>query len=92
MAPAEKTQALSSAQRLLAWLPAAAFLFLVTVTRIALGYASQESFRVYTQAVRLWWSGADPYPPGIHGFLYLPTTIVLFTPFALSGRAIGGIL
>jgi len=81
-------------QRVLVLVPAAAFLLLVliTVLRIALGVASQESYQIYAGAVRNWWSGNNPYPPGIQGFDYLPATIILFTPFALCGRAVGGVL
>ncbi len=67
-------------------------LVLATLVLLALGYPDQSSFRIYEAASLAWWSGTNPYSAGIHGFLYLPASLVLFTPFAVLGPAIGGIL
>ena len=40
---------------------------------------------VYRTAVNAWWNGAQVYTDGIHGFLYFPTSIVLFMPFVAFG-------
>jgi hypothetical protein len=92
--PSRRLRALQAPQQLVFLFPAAAFLLLVLVTlvRIALGYPDQSSFHVYETAVLAWWSGTNPYTSGIHGFLYLPASLVLFTPFALLGPGVGGIL
>jgi alpha-1,2-mannosyltransferase len=92
--PSRLLQALPATQQLVFLLPAAAFVLLVLVTsvRIALGYPDQSSFHIYETAVLAWWLGANPYTSGILGFLYLPPYLVLFTPFALLGPRIGGIL
>ena len=92
-AASKRLQALRAPQQLVFLLPAAAFLVLVLVTLvdIALGYPRQRSFHIYEKAALAWWSGTDPYTSGIHGFLYLPASLMLFTPFALLGSAIGGI-
>lgn len=36
----------------------------------------------YRDASNLWWQGETIYPKGIHGYLYLPQSAILFTPFA----------
>lgn len=37
---------------------------------------------IYRAATQAWWSGQDLYGQGIHGFLYLPASAFLYTPFA----------
>lgn len=66
-------------------------LVVVVLVRIALGVSEQGDFHIYQAAVQAWWSKSSPYGPGIHGFLYLPSSILLFTPFALLGPVLGGI-
>jgi hypothetical protein len=68
-----------------------AALVCLTAARLALGVPQASSFKVYAQAVEQWWAAIDPYGPGSHGFLYLPASIVLFTPFALAGSKLGGV-
>ena len=43
------------------------------------------------EAVAAFWTGAPVYTPGIHGFIYLPSSLVLFSPFTLLGPWGGGI-
>lgn len=95
-ASGKRLHSLPALHRLVFLLPAAAVLLLVLITlvRLALDHPDQSSFRVYASAVLAWWSGNNPYTSTshIHGFLYLPTSLVLFTPFALLGPTVGGIL
>ena len=44
----------------------------------------------YRFASSHWWLGQSMYPGGTHGFLYLPTFAVLFTPFHLIQPAVFG--
>jgi len=44
----------------------------------------------YRFASSHWWLGESMYPGGTHGFLYLPTFAVLFTPFYLIQPAVLG--
>jgi hypothetical protein len=39
-----------------------------------------------------WWQGQDIFGPGEHGFIYLPSFAVLFSPFAFLGAPWGDIL
>jgi alpha-1,2-mannosyltransferase len=73
--------------------PPLAFVMLVVVVtvRLLLGLPDGGSFHIYSEAAEKWWAATDPYGSGgIHGFLYLPASIVLFTPFALAGPKLGG--
>jgi alpha-1,2-mannosyltransferase len=63
----------------------------VTVIRLAMGVPQASAFKTYAHAVEQWWAGIDPYGAGGHGFLYLPSSIVLFTPFASMGPKLGGV-
>lgn len=47
---------------------------------------------IYRLASLTWWRDHDIYAPGIHGFLYLPSSAVLFTPFALLPPWLGDII
>ncbi len=38
---------------------------------------------IYRDATLNWWAGTPVYTDGIHGFLYFPSSTVLFAPFAL---------
>ena len=44
----------------------------------------------YRFASSHWWLGESMYPGGTHGFLYVPTFAVLFTPFHLIQPAVLG--
>ena len=44
----------------------------------------------YRFASSHWWLGESMYPGGTHGFLYIPTFAVLFTPFHLIQPAVLG--
>ena len=44
----------------------------------------------YRFASSHWWLGESMYPGGTHGFLYIPTFAVLFTPFHLIPPAVLG--
>jgi len=44
----------------------------------------------YRFASSHWWLGESMYPGGTHGFLYIPTFAVLFTPFYLIQPAVIG--
>jgi len=44
----------------------------------------------YRFASSHWWLGESMYPGGTHGFLYVPTFAVLFTPFYLIQPAVFG--
>ena len=44
----------------------------------------------YRFASSHWWLGESMYPGGTHGFLYIPTFAVLFTPFYLIQPAVLG--
>lgn len=46
-----------------------------------------ETFN-YAQATRRWWAGDGIYDAGIHGFLYQPSSAVLFSPFAFLPPAL----
>ncbi len=46
----------------------------------------------YREAALAWWHGRDLYSQGIHGFLYLPSSAVLFAPFAAAGVPVGDLL
>ncbi|MEA1672535.1 hypothetical protein [Nitrospirillum sp. BR 11163] len=41
-----------------------------------------SEFHIYAEATWAWWQGAEIYEDGINGFLYLPSSAVLFTPWA----------
>ncbi|MDR3514708.1 MAG: glycosyltransferase 87 family protein [Azospirillaceae bacterium] len=65
---------------------------LVGLTAKVLVHPTSSVTHVYRQATLTWWSGHNIYGPGIHGFLYLPSSAVLFTPFALPPLWFGDIL
>ena len=45
---------------------------------------------IYRNAALHWWSGQDLYESGYHGFLYFPSSAVLYTPFAWLPQEVGG--
>ena len=45
---------------------------------------------VYRVAAYHWWAGEPIYSEGVHGFLYLPSSAVLFSPFAFMPFHLGG--
>jgi len=45
---------------------------------------------IYRDATINWWSGLDLYQTGYHGFLYFPSSAVLYSPFALLPPQLGG--
>lgn len=70
-----------------AWL----VLFLV-VTVIAVLHPYRSDSHVYRDGALHWWQAAMVYGPGIHGFLYLPSAAVLYTPFAYGPAWLGDVL
>lgn len=54
-----------------------------------LGGRFLSEFHIYAQATQTWWRGEEIYEPGINGFLYLPVSAVLFTPWAYLPPLIG---
>jgi len=63
----------------------------VTAIRLAMGVPQASAFKTYAYAVGQWWAGIDPYGTGGYGSLYLPSSLVLFTPFAAAGPKLGGV-
>lgn len=66
---------------------------IVAVSGLVLRNPDARSVLSYYRGPALsWWIGEDIYPPGIHGFPYLPISAILFSPFALIGSPIGDLL
>ncbi|MBB6254426.1 glycosyltransferase 87 family protein [Nitrospirillum iridis] len=51
-----------------------------------------SEFHIYAEATWAWWQGAEIYEDGINGFLYLPSSAVLFTPWAYLPPLMGDAL
>lgn len=51
-----------------------------------------SEFHIYAEATWAWWRGAEIYEDGINGFLYLPSSAVLFTPWAYLPPLLGDAL
>jgi alpha-1,2-mannosyltransferase len=62
------------------WWLWAAFLLAITITVAIEPVGRMGVTPVYREAAAKWWVQQDLYTPGIHGFLYLPQSAILFTP------------
>ena len=62
------------------WWLWAAFLFVLTISVAMDPFWRVGVTPVYREAAANWWAQQDLYPPGIHGFQYLPQNAILFTP------------
>ncbi|WP_044563279.1 glycosyltransferase 87 family protein [Azospirillum sp. B4] len=51
-----------------------------------------SEFHIYAEATWAWWRGAEIYEDGINGFLYLPSSAALFTPWAYLPPLLGDAL
>jgi len=63
----------------------------VVSTILALLHPNRSIFYIYRAGVERWWAGAEVYSAGIHGYLYLPASIFLFSPFAALGTTWGDV-
>ena len=54
----------------------------VAVSRVP----SRSIFDVYRDGVAHWWASAPLYGPGMRAFVYFPSAVLIFTPFAALGQ------
>jgi hypothetical protein len=57
--------------------------FIAVIAVLAVARPMRPITRIYSASALDWWAGVPVYTEGIHGFLYLPASALLFTPFAL---------
>jgi alpha-1,2-mannosyltransferase len=57
-------------------------LFIAVIEGIAINRPSRSITHIYQSASQDWWSSIPVYTEGIHGFLYFPSSAVLFGPLA----------
>ncbi|WP_448189811.1 glycosyltransferase family 87 protein [Azospirillum sp. sgz301742] len=57
-------------------------LFAVVIGVLAVVKPGRPITHIYRDAALDWWSGVPVYTGGIHGFLYFPSSAVLYGPFA----------
>lgn len=62
------------------------------VVLVALNPERRTVMPFYSQTTFEMWRGVAPLVDATHGFYYLPTGLILFTPYALAGPLIGGVL
>jgi alpha-1,2-mannosyltransferase len=65
---------------------------LVVLVLVWLNPGASSVVDTYRQGALGWWVGRDIFGPGEHGFIYLPSFAVLFSPFAFLGAPWGDIL
>lgn len=71
-----------------AWLAWSLFV-LVTIILAVWGGSGRTVTHVYHETSQAWWAGATLYDDSWGGFLYLPFSAVLFSPFAWAGTVWG---
>ncbi|WP_448206798.1 glycosyltransferase 87 family protein [Azospirillum sp. sgz302134] len=57
-------------------------LFTLVMAVIAVEKPGRPITHIYRDATRDWWAGVPVYTDGIHGFLYFPSSAVLYGPMA----------
>lgn len=57
-------------------------LFTLAMAAVAVMKPGRPITHIYRDATRDWWSGVPVYTDGIHGFLYFPSSAVLYGPMA----------
>jgi hypothetical protein len=65
---------------------------LVILVLVWLNPGASSVVDTYREGALGWWVGRDIFGPGEHGFIYLPSFAVLFSPFAFLGAPWGDIL
>lgn len=60
----------------------------VAITIVAILQPHRSISWVYRQAAEAWWETAPLYAPGLHGFLYFPTSVLIYEPFTLFPKQI----
>jgi alpha-1,2-mannosyltransferase len=65
---------------------------LVVLVLVWLDPGASSVVDTYREGALGWWVGRDIFGPGEHGFIYLPSFAVLFSPFAFLGAPWGDIL
>jgi len=61
----------------------------VIISVLVLLHPSRSDFADYYDSVADWWSGLPLYRPGAYGFLYLPSSPLIFSPFVALGAPAG---
>ena len=71
----------------LQWLAGGLWVALVVGASVAVSRVPSRSiFDVYRDGVAHWWAAQPLYGPGMRAFVYLPSSALLFTPFATLGQ------
>ncbi|BAI75435.1 hypothetical protein AZL_c01420 (plasmid) [Azospirillum sp. B510] len=72
-----------------AWAVGVWCVFVLSIAVLAVIRPERPITHIYRNAAIDWWSSVPVYTPGIHGFLYFPSSAVLLGPLAALPLAVG---
>src|SRR2546423_413968 len=67
-------------------------IFALTLAGLLLRRPQNSLLPLYTEASRQFWAGVVPAREYLTGFYYLPASQILYTPIALAGFRVGGLV